>query len=46
LGGRVVSSGVVLHHATRHNNEHLSDDTNNALCGWQCNAETCRNYHT
>jgi hypothetical protein len=26
--------------------EHLSEDTRNAPCGWQCNAETCRSYHT
>jgi hypothetical protein len=26
--------------------EHLSEGTRNAPWGWQCNAETCRSYHT
>jgi hypothetical protein len=25
---------------------HLSEGTMNAPCRWQCNAETCRSYHT
>jgi hypothetical protein len=26
--------------------DHLSEGTKNAPWGWQCNAETCRSYHT
>jgi hypothetical protein len=26
--------------------QHLSEGTRNAPCRWQCNAETCRDYHT
>jgi hypothetical protein len=26
--------------------DHLSEGTRNAPGGWQCNAETCRRYHT
>jgi hypothetical protein len=49
-------SQIVTHHATKHNHpqysidwssiQHLSEGTRNAPWRWQCNAETCRSYHT